>query len=135
MNEIIILGRMTKDPELRTTASGLSVCSFSVAVDKRLANNERGVDYFDCVSFRKTAESISTHFMKGKPILIKGAMHMRDWEDKNGQKRRSWELTVDEFFFAGGEKKAAPAQAEVSQADLDNILTELPDDGELPFDI
>lgn len=138
MNKTIILGRLTKDPELRTTQTGLSVTSFSVAVDKRMANNEKGVDYFDCVAYRKTAETIVTHFFKGKPILIEGQMHMRDWTDKNGQKRRSWDLTVDNFEFCGGDKKpeaAAPVNAGVTQAELDSLMTELPGDEELPFDI
>lgn len=138
MNEIIITGRLTKDPELRTTQTGLSVTSFSVAVDKRTANNEKAVDYFDCVAYRRTAETICRYFMKGKPILIEGSMHMRDWTDKSGQKRRSWELTVDNFEFMGGDKKpeaAAPVNAGVTQAELDSLMTELPGDDELPFDI
>ena len=137
MNKIVITGRFTKDPELRTAQSGLSVTSFSVAVDKRLANGGKGVDYFDCVAFRATAEAIVKHFFKGKPIMIEGSMHMRDWTDKNGQKRRSWELTVDNFEFMGGDKKPeAPANAGVTQQELDSILTELPgSDDELPFDI
>ena len=110
MNNITITGRLVKDPELRTSASGLSVCSFSVAVDRPMAK-EKAVDYFDCVAFRKSAEFVNKYFFKGKPILIQGHMQSRDWQDRNGNKRRSWELICENIEFCGGDKKQAAPEA------------------------
>lgn len=136
MNKIIITGRLTRDPELRTSNSGLAVTNFSVAVDRPYAKEgDTKVDYMDCVAFRKTAEAVKKYFFKGKPILVEGRLQSRDWEDKNGMKRRSWEIIVDEFEFIGGDKKpqeetpvAPPEIAPVPGGDPFAAA-----DGDLPF--
>ena len=120
MNKTIITGRLTKDPELKTSQSGIAVTNFSVAVDRPMAK-EKAVDYFDCVAFRKTAEFVNKYFFKGKPILIEGHMQSRKWE-KDGVKRTSWELVVDNVEFIGGDKKqAGTAPAPVDAAPFEGM--------------
>lgn len=110
MNICIEMGNLTKDPELRTSASGLKVCHFSIAV--RDEYNKEKTDFFDCTAFRQTAEFIDRYFAKGKPILVQGRLSQRKWE-KDGVKRTAVEIIVDKASFCGGEKKggaqAAPA--------------------------
>ena len=94
----IFMGNMTKDPELRVTQSGKSVCSFSVAVKRKMQDV---TDFHDCVAWGKTGEAISKHFRKGKEILVEGELQKRSYEDKNGNKRWVTELNVDTFSFVG----------------------------------
>lgn len=131
MNKTIITGRLVRDPEMKTSQSGIAVTNFSVAVDRPMSK-EKAVDYFDCVAFRKTAEFVQKYFMKGKPIMIEGHMQSRKWE-KDGVKRTSWELVVDNVEFFGGEKKqngVAPAEAYAPAAGDGNPFTDEP-----PFDM
>lgn len=110
MNNIIIAGRLTRDPELRATQSGVEVCNFSVAVDRRFkVDGERKADFFDCVAWRKTAAFVAKYFNKGDGITISGHMESREWTDKEGRKRISWELHCDDVEFALGRPRAADA--------------------------
>ena len=142
LNQCIIMGRLTANPELRTTGSGINVCSFSVACDRdRTADGEKKCDFIDCVAWRKTGEFVNKYFVKGKPILVVGRLQQRDWTDKNGNKRRSYEILVDNVEFCGGDKVqggVTPAQGyapaptyapPATQADF----TELPGDDDLPW--
>ena len=135
MNKIVITGRLTRDPEIKTSSSGLQFCNFAVAVD-RYSKDEKAVDFFDCIAFRKTAEFVNKWFMKGKPIMVVGKMQSREYTSKDGVKRRVWELVADEAEFFGGEKKdqaavqaAGPATpTAVTALDLDDnpFTDELP---------
>lgn len=106
MNKVNLLGRLTADPELKTTPTGVSVCTFTLAVNRRFKNNEGDydADFINCVAWRNTAEFICKHFNKGKMIAIAGAIQTRTYE-KDGQKRYITEVLADEAYFAGDGKK------------------------------
>lgn len=106
-NKVILLGRITRDLELKTTPSGVSVLSFSVAVDRKYQakGEERKADFFNCVAWRDLAEHIARHWIKGKPILVEGELQNRDYADKNGVKRIITEVIVDRVAFTGDGKK------------------------------
>ena len=102
INKAILVGRLTADPELRTTQSGISVCSFSVAIDRRYSSGgERQTDFINCVAWRQSAEFISRYFGKGKMIGIEGSIQSRNYEDKQGNKRTAIEVVVDNASFIG----------------------------------
>ena len=102
LNHITIMGRLTRDPELRRTGSGIAVASFTVAVDRDFGKNENGekeTDFIDCVAWRQTGEFISKYFAKGRMIVVDGRLEMRDWTDKEGNKRTSAEIVVANAYF------------------------------------
>lgn len=98
LNKVIIGGRLTNDVELKQTPSGLSVCSFSVAVNRK-TNGDQKADFINCTAWRNTAEFISKYFHKGSSICVVGSLQTRSWEDQNGQKRSVTEVVVDEALF------------------------------------
>ena len=97
MNKVILMGRLTRDPELRHTQSNMAVCSFSLAIDRdrKGPNGERQTDFIDCVAWRQTAEFVSKYFTKGSMAVVSGRLQIRDWTDRDGGKRRSAEVVVD----------------------------------------
>ena len=101
MNKAILVGRLTADPELKATTNGVSVCSFSVAVNRRFAgaNGDRKTDFINCVAWRQTAEFICNYFAKGRMIGLVGSIQTRDWTDNEGKKRYATEVIVDEAYF------------------------------------
>jgi len=102
LNHITIMGRLTRDPELRQTGTGTSVASFTVAVDRDFGGRdggERQTDFIDCVAWRSTAEFVSKYFQKGSMAVVSGRLQMRNWEDKNGSKRVSAEVVADNVYF------------------------------------
>lgn len=104
-NKVILIGRMTADPELKQTTSGVSVCNFSIAVDRRPSrNNEQAqtVDFINVVAWRERAEFVSRYFKKGNPILIVGQIQTRSYNDNNGNKRTATEVLADEVSFVPG---------------------------------
>lgn len=106
LNHIVIMGRLTRDPELRRTGSGLAVASFSVAVDRDWPNKETGereTDFIDCVAWRQTGEFVSKWFAKGSMIVVAGRLQIRNWVDKDGNKRKTAEIVADSVYF--GESK------------------------------
>lgn len=104
-NKVIMMGRITKDLELKTTTSGVSVLSFSIAVDRRFSQNgEKVTDFFNVVAWRNSAEFIANYFHKGDAILIEGEMQTRVYEDKNGVQRMAYEIIVDRASFTGSKK-------------------------------
>ena len=107
LNVVALLGRLTADPELRTTQSGLSVCRFRVAVDRNITNADgsRQADFIDCVAWRQTAEFVSRYFSKGKMIGIAGSIQTRNYEDRNGNKRTAVEVLANNVSFAGDKDK------------------------------
>ena len=110
LNHITIMGRLTRDPELRRTASGLAVTSFSVAVDRDFGKSENGekkTDFFDCVAWRNTAEFASKYLTKGRMVVVSGRLEFRDWNDKDGNKRRSAEVIADNVYFGDSKRDSA----------------------------
>ena len=107
LNRTCLMGRLTRDPELRNTQTGIPVCSFSIACDRNFknANGERETDFFDCVAWRQTAEFVSRHFTKGRMAVVEGRLQIRDWTDKDGNKRRTTELIVDNAYFGDSKPK------------------------------
>ncbi len=127
LNHVTLMGRLTKDPELRTTSGGAAVASFSIAVDRDFSGKdggERQTDYFDCTAWRATAEFVSKYFRKGSMVAVSGRLQMRDWEGKDGTKRRSFDVVCDNVYFAESRK---PGGASSKPADGET------DDGEYPF--
>ena len=114
LNNVSIMGRITRDPELRRTGSGIAVTSFSIACDRDIANKETGerdTDFIDCVAWRGAAEFVQKNFSKGSMIAIDGRLQTRSWTDKDGNKRRTVEVVADNVYFGESKKAAAPAPA------------------------
>ena len=106
LNHITIMGRLTRDPELRRTGSGIAVASFTVAVDRDFGGRDGGekeTDFIDCVAWRQTGEFVSKYFTKGSMIVVSGRLQIRSWNDKDGNKRRTAEVVADNVYF--GESK------------------------------
>ncbi len=147
MNSICLMGRLTADPELKTTQSGVSVTSFTVAVDRayRAKDQERQADFIPCVAWRQTAEFITRYFRKGNRIALNGSLQTRSYTANDGSKRTVYEVVVDNAFFCeskGGNAgapsydsqmpqptEAKPAFSTANAGDFEEILT----DEELPF--
>lgn len=106
------MGRLTRDPELRHTSNGVPVASFSLAVDRDFASKETGerpTDFIDIVAWRSTAEFVSKYFAKGRMAVVSGRLQMRDWTDKDGNKRRSAEVIADNVYFGDSKRDGSPA--------------------------
>lgn len=103
LNSVIIMGRITKDIELRRTGNGTSVASFVVAVDRDFDKGK--TDFIECVAWKNTAEFAAKYFSKGSKVVVTGSLQMRDWEDKNGSKRRNAEIIVGSMYFADSKKQ------------------------------
>lgn len=125
LNRVIIMGRITANPELRQTQGGVSVLSFTVAVDRRFTNpnGERQADFIYCVAWRHTAEFISKYFVKGQMIAIDGVLQSRNYVDKNGNNRSVIEVVVENASFCGSKAETNANRAHVEDADSvsDNI--------------
>ena len=129
INTAVIMGRLTADPELKTTASGLSVLSFSVAVERNYQKEgeEKAVDFINVVAWRKTAEFVSKYFHKGSMIAVEGSIQTRKYEDKDGNKRTAFEILANTVSFCGKETNSTPAES-TPFTDTDTA-----DDEGLPF--
>ena len=110
LNHITIMGRLTRDPELRRTASGVAVTNFSLAVDRDFGSKdgEKETDFIDCVAWRQTGEFVSKYFAKGRTAVVSGSLQIRSWTDKDGSKRRTAEVVADNVYFADSKKEEAP---------------------------
>ncbi len=108
LNHITIMGRLTRDPELRRTGSGIAVASFTVAVDRDFSgkDSEKETDFIDCVAWRNTGEFVSKYFTKGRMIVVSGRLQIRNWNDKDGNKRRSAEVVADSCYFGDSKKES-----------------------------
>ena len=107
LNHITIMGRLTRDPELRRTGSGIAVASFTVAVDRDFGGRDGGekeTDFIDCVAWRQTGEFVSKYFTKGRMIVVSGRLQIRSWTDKDGNKRRSAEVVADNVYFGDSKR-------------------------------
>ncbi len=144
LNNVVLMGRLVADPELRTTATNVSVTSFAIAVDRAFvrAGEERQADFIDIVAWRQTAEFITRYFRKGSMIAIQGSIQTRMYEDKNGNKRKAVEVVASNVSFCGSKSEtgtasaprvesAAPAPSySTSEA---NDFVEIQPDDDLPF--
>lgn len=101
LNRIIVMGRLTRDPELRETAAKTPVCSFSIACDRdyKQKDKEKETDFLDCVAWRSTAEFVSKYFTKGRTAVVEGRLQIRNWTDREGNQRRSAEIVADHVYF------------------------------------
>ena len=156
LNHIVLMGRLTRDPELRYTQSQLPVVSFTVAVDRDFGGRDGGdkqTDFIDCVAWRHTAEFVSKYFAKGSMAVVSGRLQIRDWTDREGNKRRSAEIVADNVYFgeskrrdegsapAGGYGRPEPREnSYAAPSGYDSVpkgpsaFAEMDDgDGELPF--
>lgn len=109
LNHIVIMGRMVRDPEYRTTGSGISVVNFTVAVDRDFSSagsEEKETDFIDCVAWRKTAEFVTKYMKKGDMLAVSGRLQIRSWNDKDGNKRRTAEIVADNVYFGASKKSS-----------------------------
>ena len=143
LNHITIMGRLTRDPELRRTGSGVAVASFTLAVDRDFGGRdggERETDFIDCVAWRQTGEFVSKYFTKGRMAVVSGRLQIRGWTDKDGNKRRTAEVVADNVYFGDSRREgdgmpaaggfggySAPAAPASDFAMLED------DDAQLPF--
>lgn len=108
LNHIVIMGRLVRDPELRRTGNGVAVTSFTLAVDRDFGKNENGekeTDFIDCTAWRQTGEFVSKYFSKGRMAVASGRLQIRNWTDKDGNKRRSAEVVADNVYFGDSKKE------------------------------
>lgn len=114
LNHIVIMGRLTRDPELRKTPNGTSVASFTLAVDRdfTLDGGEKETDFIDCVAWQGTADFVSKYFFKGSMAVVDGRLQLRDWKDKGGNKRRSAEVVANRVYFGEGKRNTEPQNPE-----------------------
>ena len=118
LNHIVLMGRLTRDPELRRTGSGIAVASFTVAVDRDFGGRDGGekeTDFIDCVAWRQTGEFLSKYFTKGSMIVVSGRLQIRNWTDKEGNKRRSAEVVADNVYFGDSKRDSADGGFNQSQ--------------------
>lgn len=134
LNRVILMGRLTRDPELRTTGSGVSVASFTLAVDRGYTKQgeERQTDFINCVAWRGTADFVSKYFTKGMMMIVEGRMQSRSWEDTAGNKRYAVDVVAESVQF-GESKKAREGAAGQNDFDMPAGFTEVEDDDTLPF--
>ena len=151
-NKVILIGNITADPELKQTPSGVSVCSFSIAVNRRFAKDgEQNVDFINIVAWRQQAEFVCRYFNKGNPLLVCGQLQVRNYTDNQGQKRYITEVVADEVSFVESKSENRPAEPIVSTppnpasfgnkkytpsaytVDSNSQFEEIPNDNDLPF--
>lgn len=151
-NKAILIGRLTADPELKQTPNGISVCSFSIAVDRRFSgrDSERKTDFLNITSWRQQAEFVCRYFHKGDVIGVEGSIQTRNYEDKNGNKRTATEIVTDNVFFTGAKSSnsgsgstsynensfTAPAPAQPAYAYANGAVSDFEEaesDNDLPF--
>ena len=147
LNQIVIMGRLTRDPELRYTQSQIPACSFRIACDRDFTkskdSNEHDTDFIDVVAWRSTAEFVSKYFYKSRMAIVKGRLQMRDWTDKDGNKRTSAEIVADSVYFgdskakgndSSGNGNAGAFHSRAGGMPPDDFVPEFGNmDGELPY--
>lgn len=135
MNVCILMGRITADPELKKTPSGVSVTSFTVAVNRSYVKQgeDRQTDFIDVVAWRNTAEFISKYFRKGQMIAVHGSIHTRSYQDKNGNKRKAVEVVVEKADFCGDKKTEAKPDFNGFPKGSSNDFSTISNDEDMPF--
>ena len=149
LNHITIMGRLTRDPELRRTGSGIAVASFAIAVDRDFSGRDGGekeTDFIECVAWRQTGEFVSKYFTKGRMIVVSGRLQVRSWTDKDGNKRRTAEVVADNCYFGDSKRDGdnssttgtyggytAPALPEYPTTPASDFAMLDDEDAQLPF--
>lgn len=136
LNKIILMGRLTRDPDLRRTGIGTAVTSFCLAVDRdfKSQSGEKETDFIDIVAWRATAEFVSKYFSKGRMAVVEGRLQLRDWTDKQGGKHRSAEVVADNVYFGDSKRDVSNSGTSApSPVDAHGDLSEDEEPGELPF--
>ena len=139
LNKAIIMGRLTRDPEVKQTQSGLSVCSFSVAVDRDIVDkstNQRETDFINVTAWRTTADFIGKYFTKGSSIVVEGRIQVRNYTDKDNNKRTATEIVANSVYFGGSKKKDGDSNNAASTPTFDEAQSNAPiaeDEDDLPF--
>lgn len=135
LNKIILMGRLTRDPELRKTQSGTAVAGFTLAVDRdyKDANGEKETDFIDIVAWRGTAEFVSKYFTKGRMAVVEGRLQIRDWTDRDGGKRRSAEVIAENVYFGDSKRSGSDTGGAVPEPGGNEDFAEDSENGPLPF--
>lgn len=136
LNHIAIMGRLTRDPELKTTNSGIPVVSFSIASDRDFADKEsgeRGVDFIDVTAWRHTAEFVSRYFTKGRMAVVSGRLQTRNWTDKDGNKRKAVEIVAENVYFGDSKRNDSETTSQASPSAPSDFATIEGEDEGLPF--
>ena len=134
MNHIVLMGRMTKEPELRQTQSGVSVCRFTLAVNRRFAKEgQMTADFINCTAWRQQADFIAKYFHKGNMIAIVGSLNTNSWEGQDGKKQYSTDVLVDEAYFTGSKENTSGSAPATTSGGFGDGFMELPDDDNLPW--
>ena len=134
LNKVILAGRLTGDPELKTTQSGISVTSFTLAVDRKVAKDaEKKTDFITVIAWRQTAEFITRYFRKGSALCVTGSIQTRSWTDPNGTKRYATEVVADEANFVESKNSSDQSTFALASATAPQQLEELSPDDDLPF--
>ena len=140
LNKVVIMGRFTKDPELRRTGSGTAVTSFSLACDRdfKSQSGDKETDFIDAVAWKNTAEFVSKYFSKGRMAVVEGRLQIRDWTDKSGNKRTTAEVVADNVYFADSKRSESNDNQKenfnaLSGRVSDDFVPIIEEDGELPF--
>ena len=140
LNKVILMGRFTRDPELRSTPQGISTCSFSIAVDRNFVRQgeERKADFINCVAWRQTAEFISKYFKKGSMVALEGSIQTRSWDDQDGKKRYATDVVVSQEYFAESKRDSQQFAGDDSFAAADfgtlpEPISPMGTDDDLPF--
>lgn len=133
LNHITLAGRLVRDPELRRTQNGTAVAGFTLACERdfKSESGDREVDFIDCVAWRKTAELVSDYFTKGRMAIVSGRMQIRGWTDKDGNRRKSAEILVDNIYFGDSKPQTEGASTEATGAEPYSEIAV--DDDQLPF--
>lgn len=133
LNRIFLMGRLTRDPELRHTGSGTSVASFTLAVERdyKTQNGEKETDFIDIVAWRSTAEFVHKYFTKGRMAVVEGRLQIRDWTDKDGGRRRSAEVVADNIYFGDSKRTVSDSDTPAQSGEFQELPDE--EEGELPF--
>lgn len=133
LNKIIIMGRLTRDPEMRHTQTGTAVASLTLACDRdfKPQNGEKETDFVDVVVWDKTAEFAANYFTKGRMAIVEGRLQVRGWQDKDGNKRKTTEVVADRMYFGDSKQEIKP-DSKKQPAPADDFA-EIEDDGDLPF--
>ena len=143
MNKVILMGRLTKDAELKTTPNGISVTRFTIAVNRRFAKDE--ADFITCIAWRQTGEFIARYFNKGSMIAVVGSIQTRSWDGQDGKKQYATEVNVDEAYFTGSKSESKPSftadgysqqdkYSQIPSGGFDDFEDINPDDGPFPWE-
>lgn len=135
LNNVIIMGRLTRDPELRRTQSGTAVTSFTMAVDRdfKSQSGEKETDFIDVVAWRSTAEFVAKYFTKGRMAVVEGRLQIRDWTDKDGNKRRNVEVLADNIYFGDAKKDVDSGANRYAGGQFVEVDEDFDADGDMPF--